>query len=305
MIAIGASAGAASGAWIADAVVTAGILDTYSLLLAAAGILVVSILLTRWADRRGPVGEGVPEAPKKADQAGAPKSGAFRLVFGNRYLLAAALMILTLNWVNTNGENLLFGSVQKVLQEKVQAQGLTDPKVIEKFIADGTTAFYGNFFFLVNVSGLLLQSFVASRLLKYGGFGALLMALPLISLLSYSTMALVPVLGIIKMMKVAENATDYSITNTARQVLWLPTTREMKYQAKSAIDTLFVRVGDGFSAVTAFVGVGVLGLSFGPLFAFNVLLVLLWIAFAVVVVRENRRLTAAQKAAAAEPVSGA
>jgi len=303
MIAIGASAGAAGGAWIAESLVEAGILDTYSLLLAAGFILIVSILLTRWADSRGPTGHGVPESPRGAAERGpAPSWGrAFTLIFANKYLLATALMILVLNWVNTNGENLLFGSVQNVLQERVQKQGLTDAKAVEKFIADGTTAFYGNFFFWVNVTGLLLQSFVASRLLKYGGFRALLLALPTISIVSYSAMALLPVLTIIKIMKVAENATDYSINNTAKQVLWLPTTREMKYEAKGAIDTLFVRLGDGFAAITAFVGVNLLALSFGPLFGLNVLLVVVWIALAIVVVRENRKLVAAQTAAALGP----
>ena len=41
--------------------------------------------------------------------------------------------------------------------------------------------------------------------------------------------------------KTAENATDYSMMNTARQLLWLPTSREEKYKAKQAIDTFFVR----------------------------------------------------------------
>jgi len=29
-------------------------------------------------------------------------------------------------------------------------------------------------------------------------------------------------------MKIAENSTDYSLNNTAKQVLWLPTTTDMK-----------------------------------------------------------------------------
>jgi ATP:ADP antiporter, AAA family len=234
----------------------------------------------------------------RADVNGGPAPSwgrAFKLVFSNRYLLATALMILVLNWVNTNGENLLFGSVQKVLQENVSRNGLTDPKVIEKFIADGTTAFYGNFFFWVNVTGLFLQAFVTSRLLKYGGFKVLLLALPTISMVSYATMALLPILAVIKIMKIAENATDYSVNNTAKQVLWLPTTREMKYEAKGAIDTLFVRLGDGFAAITAFVGVNLLALGFGPLFGLNVVLVMVWIGLAVVIVRENRKLVAAQE----------
>lgn len=298
VIAIGASAGAAAGSWIAKQLVSLRLLDTYSLLLAAAGILLVSIALTRWADSRGPIGAGSPETTRPAGQAAPARGEAFRLVFSHRYLLATAFMILVLNWVNTNGENLLFGSVQMVLQQEIHQKGLTDPAAIEHFVADRTTAFYGDFLFWVSLVGLLLQAFVASRLLKYGGFATLLLALPVTSLFSYSAMALVPILAVIKAMKVAENATDYSINNTAKQVLWLPTTREMKYQAKGAIDTLFVRVGDGFSALTAFLGVNVLKLALTPLFAFNVLLVALWLVLAVVVVRENGRLT---RAAAPSP----
>ena len=48
--------------------------------------------------------------------------------------------------------------------------------------------------------------------------------------------------------KVLENSTDYSLQNTARQALFLPTTREEKYKAKAAIDTFFVRIGDVLSA---------------------------------------------------------
>ena len=45
-----------------------------------------------------------------------------------------------------------------------------------------------------------------------------------------------------------ENSTDYSIQNTLRQALFLPTSREAKYKAKAAIDTFFTRGGDVLSA---------------------------------------------------------
>ena len=51
-------------------------------------------------------------------------------------------------------------------------------------------------------------------------------------------------IGIDPVGKVVENSTDYSLQNTARQALFLPTTREEKYKAKAAIDTFFVRIGD-------------------------------------------------------------
>jgi hypothetical protein len=58
----------------------------------------------------------------------------------------------------------------------------------------------------------------------------MLLLLPVISLISYTAMWIVPVLGVVKVMKIAENATDYSINNTARHVLWLPVPG-MTYQA--------------------------------------------------------------------------
>jgi AAA family ATP:ADP antiporter len=95
-------------------------------------------------------------------------------------------------------------------------------------------------------------------------------------------------------MKVAENSVDYSINNTARQVLWLPTSAAMKYKAKPVVDSLFVRLGDGCAALTVLLGVQLLALSTRNFFVVNVALTLAWIAAAVVIVREHRHLVAAR-----------
>jgi AAA family ATP:ADP antiporter len=145
----------------------------------------------------------------------------------------------------------------------------------------------------VNLFALLAQGLLASRLLRYGGVGAVLLLLPIISLVAYSTMALLPVLAVVRVMKIAENATNYSIDNTARQVIWLPTTAEMKYWTKPAIDSLFVRLGDGLAALTVFVGLQLLDLSTPALCLVNVALVACWLPAAIAIVREHRRLTAA------------
>ena len=218
------------------------------------------------------------------------------MIATSRFLLAAAAITLLLNWVNTNGEFLLYGVIVETLQEAVAENGLSDPSAIEAFTKDGVAAFYGNFFTWVNAVALVLQALVASRLLKYGGFGVILLMLPVISLLSYAAMALVPVLIVIKMMKVAENSTDYSINNTARNVLWLPTTSEMKFKCKPAIDTIFVRLGDGFAAATVWFGTK-MALSNQSYFAFNVALVIVWLVVAVVLIREHRKLTEANATA--------
>jgi len=214
---------------------------------------------------------------------------AAKLVFISRFLLLAALVTLLTNWVNTNGENLLFRVVQETLTNLAAEQEITDSQKILEFTRDGTTAFYGDFYFWVNIIALFLQSFIASRLLKLGGFGVILMMLPVIALISYTAMALLPVLAIVKIMKIAENATDYSINNTARHVLWLPIDTTMKFIGKPAIDTLYVRVGDGLAAVTVLIGVQMLALSTTQFFIFNISLVVLWLFCGILLVREYNK----------------
>jgi AAA family ATP:ADP antiporter len=105
-------------------------------------------------------------------------------------------------------------------------------------------------------------------------------------------MALVPILAVVKAMKVVDNATDYSISNTARNVLWLPVAALTKLKAKPAVDSLFARAGDGLSALTVLVGVQLLDLGTGGFFVFTVGLALAWLALAAEVVREHGQLAA-------------
>ncbi len=87
-----------------------------------------------------------------------------------------------------------------------------------------------------------------SRLLKWFGVRVAIMVLPLIALTGYAFLAFFPILSVVRWVKTGENATDYSLQNTLRNVLFLPTTRQQKYKAKQAIDGFFVRSGDVLSA---------------------------------------------------------
>jgi ATP:ADP antiporter, AAA family len=302
MIAIGATAGAVAGSLVTEAIVRSGVLDSSALLLAANVPLLAAIALTAVADTRGPTGEGSRPAGQRPPAAASPdddgQSGVLALVFSNRYLLAVAGVTLLTHWVSTNGDNLLFRTIQEALTNELTARGVSDAEAMRVFVREGTTAFYGSFFFWVNVCALLLQAFVASRLLKYGGFGMILLLLPVITLVSQAAMAFVPLLLVVRTMKTAESSTTYSINNTAQQVLWLPTNAEMKYKAKPAIETFLVRLGDGLAAVTVLIGVRIYALATQSLFLFNVTLAALWLLLGVVVVREHRRLRAGRTTAA-------
>jgi AAA family ATP:ADP antiporter len=278
-----------------DQLLESGLVPTEALLLVATIPLLASTVLTRLVDNRerkpsSPEQEAPVKSSKKPAEEGLRflLSGA-RLIFISRFLLAAALVTLLTNWVNTNGENLLFRVIQETLAGQATDQGITDPAAILAFTRSGTTQFYGNFFFWVNIVALLLQSLVASRLLKFGGFAAIAMLLPVIAMISYSVMALLPILAVVKMLKIAENASDYSINNTARNVLWLPVSSEMKFQCKPAIDTLYVRIGDGLAALTVLIGVQMLALTTRQFFIFNVALVVFWLGFTLMLIREYRK----------------
>ncbi len=289
LIAVGATSGAACGSWITEMLVKSGLFGTEWLLVVAMIPLTASVVLYRMVDGRMHRQTIATNAPPGSEP-GIEDSGrsALAIVFSSRFLLAVALITLLLSWVNTNGENLLFRVVQEFLRGQALKESISDPDTLLAFTRDGTTAFYGDFYFWVNIMALLLQAFVASRLLKYGGFGAILLTMPVVALVSYSAMAFVPVLAIVKAMKITENSTDYSINNTARNVLWLPVSTEMKYKGKPTIDSLFVRLGDGIAALTVLIGVQLLAFSTQSFFILNVMLVFIWIAIAFVVIREHR-----------------
>jgi len=301
LIAIGATSGAAFGSEIVDLLVSSKLIPTEGLLLVGTLPLFASIALTRIVDARQHATPATTEQRALGDttqqQTGEPDqkgmgfllNGA-RLIFKSRFLLAIAMLTLLNNWVNTNGENLLFKVVEDNLAEQALVQGIEGTQAILEFTRNGTTAFYGNFFFWVNIVALLLQSLVASRLLKYGGFGAIIMALPVVALISYTVMALIPILLIVKIMKIMENSTDYSINNTARHVAWLPIDSASKFHGKPAIDTLYVRMGDGLAALTVLLGVNFLALSTTQFFVFNVFLVFAWLYFARMLIQERRKL---------------
>jgi ATP:ADP antiporter, AAA family len=299
LIAIGATGGAAFGSYLTKYL--SEYFDPGNLLLIANVPLGLSILLTRAADARGPLGGGsIPEPttqPEKKSAAGAGASrtnshGAIKFVLSHPYLLSVAFVVMLTNWVNTNGENLIFGVLQQDLMHRAAAEGIAAGVPTTNFIRLETAQFYAGYLFWVNVIALVSQAFLASRVLRYGGFAALMLLLPTVSLVSYTAMAFLPLLWVVRAGKTAENSMDYSINNTARQVLWLPTSAETKYRAKPAIDSLFVRLGDGFAALTVLVGVHFLELSNRSLFVLNIALVVVWLALAVAIVGTYSRMMA-------------
>jgi AAA family ATP:ADP antiporter len=314
IIAIGQSLGAVLGPKIAASFAD----NIFLLLLISAGIFAACMLLYNVVNRRE---ASVLSAASSGDgtvKAEAPlaKGGGFGLVFKTRYLLLIALMILVTNLVNTTGEYILSNAAKTYSEEVVpeldaaqiqraDAAALAAPgaaanpeaaktnarnKALRGARSQVIGAFYGNFFFWVNLIGVLVQMFLVSRIFKYMGIRAALFVLPVIAFGSYAAFAVIGGLAVLRFAKTAENATDYSLQNTVKQALFLPTSREAKYKAKAAIDTFFVRFGD--SAAAAIVATGLHVLHFSPrAFAMvNVGLVFVWILLNLGIAREHKKM---------------
>jgi AAA family ATP:ADP antiporter len=273
MIMIGMTAGAPIGSFVAGRLFSMKVhpqaIMQISAVLLAATLLLYLIVNARETRRHA--------APATMLAAG----GGFGLVLRSSYLRLIALLIVLLNIVNTTGEYV----ISRLVSGQASALAAADASFnAQAYIG----AFFGDYQFWVNVTALLLQAFVAARLVKYQGLRGALLALPLIALGGYTTIAAGAGFAVVRWIKTAENATDYSIMNTARQLLWLPTSREEKYKAKQAIDTFFTRGGDLLSAAVVYLGalrMGIAGFA-----ATNVVLTLVWIGVALMILKRHRAL---------------
>ena len=294
IVGIGASLGAIAGSFATGQLVKA--YGPYPFMLGAAGLLGICMVLTNIVGAREKVAKAARPAPSgaatgadaEAASTDEPMSGrsGFALVFADRYLLLIGILMLLVNLVNTTGEYILGKTVVDLYaasHDAAASGGLDEKKVIGEF--------YGNYFTVVNILSALIQAFLVSRIMKHLGVRTALMVLPVVAVFGYVAMAFVPLLAFIRSVKLAENSLDYSLQNTARNALYLPTSREAKYKAKQANDTFFVRSGDLLSAGLVFAGTTWLGFATREFAIANVVLAVSWLILAFVIGRRFKKLS--------------
>jgi AAA family ATP:ADP antiporter len=288
LVGMGATAGSPLGAMVASELFEVGISIPVMLQIAAA-LLVLHLLLYWWINRREERAVATEKAEEGVVESGKTPltgPGGFQLVFRSTYLKFVVLLLVLLNVVNTTGEYVLGRTVLDAATEAVEAGRAAN---VSSFIG----AFYGDFFFWVNLLAMVIQAFAVSRIVKYLGMAGVLLILPFIALGAYGLIGLGAGLAVLRLVKTAENATDYSLMNTGRQLFWLPTDRNEKYKAKQAADTFFVRTGDLFSAAIVYAGTSWFALGVTGFAWVNVAIVLAWLVVAVRTYRHYRFLCAA------------
>ncbi len=282
VIAIGATLGSPVGAWVAGQLFDAGI-PALTLLHLAAVCLLVSLAgylqVERWqSDKKSPA------AASKDD--GTTRDG-FAMLARNPYLRLICLLLLLLNVVNTTGEYILSREVLRMADASAECAG---DAAREACIG----SFYGSYFFWVNVAAIAIQSLLVSRLVRAVGIAGVLLVLPIASFVTYAMVLSGAGFQAFRWTKTIENATDYSAMNTARQMLWLPTSRREKYAAKQAADTFVVRIGDVLAAGLVLAGTTFLSMDRQEFAGALLVVIAAWAGVAWLLISEYRRRQADQ-----------
>jgi ATP:ADP antiporter, AAA family len=231
------------------------------------------------------------------------REGGFRLVLSDKYLRVMALMIMLGSLVNTTGEYVIsdiaadnataYAAVEMAAFDQAHPAATPEPAHVKQRAAVGDKAkkkflgdFFSDYYSLVNIVVFLLQALVVARLIHVLGIRKALFIMPVVVLAGWLGFLMFTTLSMIRVTKLAENSLDYSLHNTVRHALFLPTSRASKYKAKAAIDTFFVRTADAIPGLLL-VPIVVSGLDLGVR-AFAVINVVMLAAWVVLAARVGR-----------------
>jgi AAA family ATP:ADP antiporter len=277
MLGVGASIGAVGGAWIAGKLITP--LGPFNVMLIAAGLLCLCAALSRWASHVISQRQGEQEQKKNVETLG--KQGGFQLLISDPYLRLIAVLTILLNVVSLSGDFIVGKLVINHANEVVGA-GKQLMAARGAFIG----AYYANYYAWTNLVSFVIQAFLVSRIFKHIGVRGSLFILPALSFATFGAILFNPILSVVRDLKIAENGTNYSLQNTVRNALLLPTSREAKYKAKAAIETFCVRLGDVTQAGIIFAG-SRLHASITSYASITVGFTVLWILVAVALYRQR------------------
>jgi len=217
----------------------------------------------------------------------------FQIVWQSHTLRLIAVMVVLLNLINTNGEYILASFVTE--NTKGMGQELADTYI---------THFYSRYLFATTLLSFLIQLFLVSRIYDRIGITGALYILPVLMILNYSLIALMPILAVVKVVLMLENSVTYSLATTTRHALFLPVPREAKYVGKHTIDTFFFRVGDVFSGGFVYIAGALLGLGLVGFVLVNAILAATMLIVSLAIGRRHRD-NAARSLANQAPVAAA
>lgn len=247
VIAAGGSLGALLGGLLTSGLVSA--LGAPALLLVSMVMLELALQCMAAINRRVDLNTAPGSQRTSEEVIGGNSTDGFRMALRSPYLIGMCGYML----LYTIGSTILYFLQAQVVDATIDGR-------------DAQTAYFANVDIWVNGLTLALQLFLTGRLMARVGVGLTLAALPLISMLGFLGLGLVPVLGAVVVFTVARRVTNFALSRPAREALFVPLSRAEKYKAKNLIDTVVYRIGDQMGAWTSgllgWLGFGIAGLAY-------------------------------------------
>jgi AAA family ATP:ADP antiporter len=273
LIAAGGSAGALVGpavtAFLAPRIGPVNLLPVAAAMLAGALVCVARLRPGAPAAGAGPRASG-PEADEAPVGGGA--LGGLTRVLRSAYLSGIALFVAL---------GTLFATFVYFQQAQIMRAAFADP--------GRRTAAFAQMDLAVNALTIGAQLFATGALATRFGLARVLPALPVLTLVGFTALALAGAGSVLIAFQVLRRAAQYGITGPAREMLFTVLPREDKYKAKNVIDTVVSRGGDALSG-WAYAGLTALGLGMAGVSLVALPLAALWIALAVFLGRREERL---------------
>jgi AAA family ATP:ADP antiporter len=180
-------------------------------------ILIVAFAAGRMVEHQAP-GK---HAPPQSKQTSAALEGA-RLVFASPYLLSIVGIVGLYEIVSTVMDFQFTSTVAHYLEGEA---------IGEQF---------STVFAITNAVSMFVQLFLTSFVMTRFGVGTALLVLPVAALAGSLGFAALPILWMGSALNTIDNAFSYSINQSAKEALYVPTTKDEKYKAKAFID-MFVQ----------------------------------------------------------------
>jgi AAA family ATP:ADP antiporter len=140
--------------------------------------------------------------------------------------------------------------------------------IVGRFYADraARTTILARLELTAQVLTIVTQVFFTGRIIRWIGLAATMAVLPVLSMIGFGALGVMPVFATLAVFTVLRRATNFSLTNPAMETLFTVVPREDKYKAKSFIETFVYRGGDQLAAWLyaglAAIGLGLTGIAF-------------------------------------------
>jgi ATP:ADP antiporter, AAA family len=111
------------------------------------------------------------------------------------------------------------------------------------------TAYYAFYYFLMNAIGLAISFLGTTPLLRVIGIRVSLFLFPLLCTVLLLITYLFPTAGIFFAVLVALRSLNYALNHPTREVLYIPTTKDIKFKAKTWTDAFGSRIAKSFGSI--------------------------------------------------------